>query len=87
MLLLLLLLLACSGDSNIVAGAYHSIFALVPDYNVGVIVLVAGGPVATADRTILFQALMSILVPALEATAKSQAKASYTIRNLYHRYH
>lgn len=65
-----------------IAGAYHSIFALIPDYNVGVVVLVAGGSAATADRTILFQYLMSTLVPGLEATARSQGKVKHALSRM-----
>lgn len=61
-------------------GAYHTIFALVPDYNVGVVVLVAGGTAAAADRTIIFETLMSALVPGLEATARSQAQVSHPVQ-------
>jgi hypothetical protein len=54
-------------------GAYHSRFAIIPDYNVGVVVLSAGsgGPDA---QVALFETVLADLLPGLDATARSQAE-------------
>jgi CubicO group peptidase (beta-lactamase class C family) len=56
-------------------GAYHSRFAIIPDYNVGVVVLSAGsgGPDA---QVALFETVLADLLPGLEATARSQAEGN-----------
>lgn len=57
-------------------GAYHSRFALIPDYQIGVIVLTAGSGDAPA-QTALFNTLLTDLIPGLSATAKSQANTNH----------
>lgn len=54
-------------------GAYHSRFAVIPDYNVGVVVLTtgSGGPAA---QMALFETVLADLLPGLDATARSQAE-------------
>ena len=56
-----------------ITGAYHSRFAIIPDYNVGVVVLSAGsgGPDA---QVALYETVLADLLPGLEATARSQAE-------------
>ena len=54
-------------------GLYHTFFAVVPDYNIGIVAIV-GGP---GDHTWIESSIVDIVFPALEAAAREQAQASY----------
>lgn len=56
-------------------GAYHSRFAVIPDYHVGVIVLTAGSGDVPAQAA-LFQTVLTDLIPGLDATARAQAEVN-----------
>lgn len=57
------------------AGLYHSRFAIIPDYNIGVLVLTAGTGDASAQSA-LFETVLTDLIPGLDATARSQAETN-----------
>ena len=54
-------------------GLYHSRFAIIPDYDVGDILLTAGTGNAPAQSA-LFETVLTDLLPGLDATARSQAE-------------
>jgi hypothetical protein len=56
-------------------GLYHSRFAIVPDYNIGLAVFTAGSGDAPAQSA-LFETVLTDLIPGLEATARSQAETN-----------
>jgi hypothetical protein len=56
-------------------GLYHSRFAIIPDYNIGVAVFTAGSGDAPAQSA-LFETVLTDLIPGLDATAKSQAETN-----------
>jgi hypothetical protein len=58
-----------SGD----IGSYHTFFAVVPDYNIGIVAIV-GGP---GYHTWIESSIVDIVFPALEAAAREQAQAAY----------
>lgn len=57
------------------AGLYHSIFAIIPDYDIGVLVFTAGTGDAPAQSA-LFKTVLTDLIPGLDATARSQAETN-----------
>lgn len=57
------------------AGLYHSRFAIIPDYDIGVLVLTAGSGDAPAQSA-LFETVLTDLIPGLDATARSQAETN-----------
>lgn len=59
-----------SGD----IGVYHNSFALIPEYNVGFSLLVAG----SSDRIPLSGVILDALIPALEEVTQRQADTSFT---------
>lgn len=62
-----------SGD----LGSYSSMTALSPDHGVGFTILAAGNDTSTVVET-LTEAMMQILVPALDAAAKEEAVSRFT---------
>jgi len=60
---------AKSGD----IGSYHTFFVVVPDYNIGMLAIVAG----EGDHTWIEASVVDIVFPALEAVAREQAHAAY----------
>jgi hypothetical protein len=56
-------------------GAYHSRFAIIPDYDIGVAVFTAGSGDAPAQAA-LFETVLTDLIPGLDATARSQAETN-----------
>lgn len=60
---------AKSGD----IGLYHTFLAVVPDYNIGIVVIV-GGP---GDHTWIEASIVDIVFPALEAAAREKADSAY----------
>lgn len=57
------------------AGLYHSHFAIIPDYDIGVLVFTAGTGNAPAQSA-LFETVLTDLIPGLDATARSQAETN-----------
>ncbi|KAG4285235.1 hypothetical protein FPRO06_06495 [Fusarium proliferatum] len=58
-------------------GTYHSIFAMIPDYGVVISVLVGGPENAGGLPLVFFSMITKVLVPALEAAGKDQAKKAF----------
>jgi hypothetical protein len=57
------------------AGLYHSRFAIIPDYDIGVLVFTAGSGDAPAQSA-LFETVLTDLIPGLDATTRSQAETN-----------
>ena len=56
---------------------YHSIFVLIPDYDIVVTILGAGPEVNGGVIQLLFSNLVGILLPAIEEAGKEENKISY----------
>jgi hypothetical protein len=54
-------------------GLYHSKFALVPDYNIGIVAFVGG----SGEKDWLNDQIIDIIFPALEEAAREQADVAY----------
>lgn len=57
-------------------GAYHSKLTLVPDWDIGFVVLEAGGG-GTSDLLTILNLIASALFPAVDAAARKEADANY----------
>jgi hypothetical protein len=55
---------------------YEAIIVLVPEYELGVTILTAGGD-ADSDNTALFDAVQGYIIPVLEEMARKQAEERY----------
>lgn len=56
---------------------YHSILALVPDYDLVVTIIIGGAETSGFDVLLLFSQLLETLLPGVEQASKTEAQARY----------
>ncbi|KAM0517037.1 hypothetical protein ACHAPE_005149 [Trichoderma viride] len=68
-----------SGD----LGLYHSVFGLVPDFDVSVVLLIAGAEVSENMPSEIFSAIIEELIPAVDKAGRAEAASLEALNGTY----